>query len=130
MLEMVRSRPTPPSLANPPEWLAKLEGLEHFQPRPTEHGWTAMPEGITEDVEFPGGTWRVVMLMPADLSITKGFVDPLVLLVVLANGATRVDDKVQELVAQCRNTGKTWTQIGHALGMTKQAAWERFSGEE
>jgi hypothetical protein len=69
-------------------------------------------------------------LMPADLSITEGFVDPLVLLVVLANGATRVDDKVQELVAHCRNTGKTWTQIGHALGMTKQAAWERFSGEE
>jgi hypothetical protein len=34
------------------------------------------------------------------------------------------------LVAHCRNTGKTWTQIGHALGMTKQAAWERFSGEE
>jgi hypothetical protein len=130
MLEMARSRPTPPSLADPPEWLSQLDGLEHFHPRPTEHGWTAIPEGMTEDVEFPGGTWRVVMLMPADLSITEGFVDPLVLLVVLANGATRVDDKVQELAAHCRNTGKTWTQIGHALGMTKQAAWERFSGEE
>jgi hypothetical protein len=130
MLDMARSRPVPPSLWDPPEWLAELQGLEHFRPRPTEQGWTAMPEGMTEDVELPGGTWRVAMLMPGDLSITEGFVDPLVLLVVLANGAKKVDDKLQELVAHCRSTGKTWTQIGQALGMTKQAAWERFSGEE
>jgi hypothetical protein len=130
MLDMARSRPTPPSPADPPEWLAQLEGLELFPVRPTEDGWTAMPDGMTDDVEFPGGTWRVVMVMPADLSITDGFVDPLVLLVVLANGATKVDDKLQQLVAHCRTTGKSWTQIGQALGMTKQAAWERFSGEE
>jgi hypothetical protein len=130
MLDMARSRPVPPSLWDPPEWLAELQGLEHFRPRPTEQGWTAMPEGMTEDVELPGGTWRVAMLMPGDLSITEGFVDPLVLVVVLANGAKRVDDKLQELVAHCRSTGKTWTQIGQALGTTKQAAWERFSGEE
>jgi hypothetical protein len=130
MLDMARSRPTPPSLADPPEWLAQLQGLELFPVRPTEDGWTAMPDGMTDDVEFPGGTWRVVMLMPADLSITDGFVDPLVLLVVLANGATQVDDKLQQLVAHCRSAGKSWTQIGQALGMTKQAAWERFSGED
>jgi hypothetical protein len=130
MLEMARNRPSPPSLADPPEWLAQLEGLDHFRERPTEHCWTAMPEGKTEDIEFPRGTWRVVMLMPADLSITEGHVDPLVLLVALANGAAKVDDKIQDLVAHCRSNGKSWTQIGHALGMTKQAAWERFSGEE
>jgi hypothetical protein len=130
MLDMARSRPTPPSLADPPEWLERLQGIEYFRVRRTEDGWTAMPDGMSEDVEFPGGTWRVVMLMPADLSITEGFFDPLVLLVVLANGATKVDDKIQDLVAHCRSTGKTWTQIGQALGMTKQAAWERFSGEE
>ena len=130
MLEMTRSRPSPPSLADPPEWLMQLQGIELFRARRTEHGWTAMPEGMAEDVEFPGGTWRVVMVMPADLSMTDGFVDPLVLLVALAHGATNVDDKIQELVAYCRNTGKSWTQIGQALGMSKQAAWERFSGEE
>jgi hypothetical protein len=130
MLEMARSRPIPPSLADPPPWLAALPGIEHFRARPTEHGWAAMPEGMSEDVEFPGGTWRVVMVMPADLTITEGFVDPIVLLVALANGTAKVDDKTQELVAYCRSNGKTWTQIGQALGMTKQAAWERFSGEE
>lgn len=129
MLHMARTRPTPPSLAHPPEWLEQLQGIEQFRARPTEHGWEAMPEGMGEDVEFPGGTWRVAMLMPADLS-TEGSVDPLVLLVVLANGVANVEDKVREVVTFCRTQGKTWTQIGQAFGMTKQAAWERFSGEE
>ena len=129
MLEMARTRPTPPSLADPPEWLEQLQGIDLFRARPTEHGWEAMPEETAEDVEFPGGTWRVAMLMPADLSVTEGFVDPLVLLVVLAHGAGLVEDKVRELVVFCRTQGKTWTEIGQAFGMTKQAAWERFSGE-
>jgi hypothetical protein len=68
--------------------------------------------------------------VPADLSITEGFVDPLVLLVTLAHGAAHVEDKIRELVMYCRSRGKTWTEIGQAFGMTKQAAWERFSGEE
>jgi hypothetical protein len=30
----------------------------------------------------------------------------------------------------CRANGKSWTQIGEVLGVSKQAAWERFSGED
>lgn len=130
MPDMARIRPSPPSLADPPEWLEQLPGIEQFRARPTEHGWRATPEGMSEDVEFPGGTWRVAMVMPADLSITEGFLDPLVLLVTLAHGAANVEDKIHELVSYCRSRGKTWTEIGRAFGMTKQAAWERFSGEE
>jgi hypothetical protein len=130
MLDMTRNRPIPPSLTAPPDWLAALPGFELFQVQPTEHGWTAFPDGVDEEVEFPGGTWRVVMVMPADLSITQDHVDPLVLLVVLAHGAAKVDDKIQELVAYCRHAGKSWTQIGQALGITKQSAWEKFSGED
>jgi hypothetical protein len=33
-------------------------------------------------------------------------------------------------VAHARSRGITWTRIGAALGMTRQSAWERFSGEE
>lgn len=33
-------------------------------------------------------------------------------------------------VRQARSLGGTWAQIGAALGMTRQSAWERFSGEE
>jgi hypothetical protein len=68
--------------------------------------------------------------MSADPSITHDHIDPLVLLVVLPHGATKVDDKLQELVAHCRDAGKSWTQIGQALGMTKQCAWERAAGED
>jgi hypothetical protein len=31
-----------------------------------------------------------------------------------------------ELVMAARQQGYTWTQIGAALGTTKQAAWRRF----
>ena len=130
MLDMTRSRPTPPSLLDPPGWVTELTGFEMFRVQPAEHGWSAWPEGVDESVEFPGGTWRVVLVMPVDLSITEGHVDPLLFLVALADGAAKVEDKVQELVTHCRTSGKTWTQIGQALGMTKQSAWERFSGEE
>lgn len=33
-------------------------------------------------------------------------------------------------VRQARSLGATWAQIGAALDMTRQSAWERFSGEE
>jgi len=33
-------------------------------------------------------------------------------------------------VRQARKLGATWAQIGAALDMTRQSAWERFSGDE
>lgn len=33
-------------------------------------------------------------------------------------------------VTKARTLGATWTQIGQALGMARQSAWERFSGEK
>ena len=130
MLDMARNRPAPPSLADPPDWLAALPGFELFQVKRTEHGWSAFPDGVDENVEFPGGTWRVALVMPADLSIAEGVIDPLVFLVALAAGSAAVEDKLQELVVHCRSVGKSWTLIGQALGMTKQSAWEKFSGED
>jgi hypothetical protein len=130
MLEMTRKRPTPPSLADPPDWLRDLPGFELFKLEPREEGWAIMPEGISPDIEFPGGTWRVQMFLPVDLGLLEGTVDPLVMLTLLANGFIQVEDKLDELVAHCRASDKSWTQIGQALGMTKQAAWERFSGED
>jgi hypothetical protein len=130
MLDMARNRPIPPDLVNPPDWLVALQGFDLFQVEPNEHGWSAHREGTDENTEYPSGTWRVILVMPVDLSITNDYIDPLVLLVVLAHGATKVEDKVHELVDHCRDAGKSWTQIGHALGITKQSAWERFSGED
>jgi hypothetical protein len=130
MLDVPRRRPTPPSFLDPPEWLTELPGFEMFTVERTADSWSAFPDGVDENVEFPGGTWRVMLVMPVDLSITEGVVDSLVLLVALADGAAKVDDKIDELVAHCRASGKSWTAIGQALGMSKQAAWEKYSGED
>jgi hypothetical protein len=37
---------------------------------------------------------------------------------------------VHEHVAIMRRRGISWTRIGETLGVSKQAAWERFSGED
>jgi hypothetical protein len=47
-----------------------------------------------------------------------------------AVAAEGVEDTLKQHVAQLRGRGLTWTRIGEALGVTRQAAWERFSGEE
>jgi ATP-dependent Clp protease ATP-binding subunit ClpX len=41
-----------------------------------------------------------------------------------------VDRAVKRHVAALQARGVSWARIGDALGMTRQSAWERFSGEE
>ncbi len=43
---------------------------------------------------------------------------------------SQVDAAVHDHVATLRARGISWTRIGEALGVSKQAAWERFSGED
>ncbi|WP_405063446.1 hypothetical protein OG474_17875 [Kribbella sp. NBC_01505] len=42
----------------------------------------------------------------------------------------QVEAAVQERVLHLRSRSVTWARIGEALGMSRQSAWERFSGEE
>jgi hypothetical protein len=44
--------------------------------------------------------------------------------------AAQVEKQLAGYVRHARSRGITWTRIGAALGMTRQSAWERFSGEE
>jgi uncharacterized NAD(P)/FAD-binding protein YdhS len=49
----------------------------------------------------------------------------------VASAASRAVDKlIRQTVEDARRQGCTWAQIGHALGMSKQSAWERFSGDD
>jgi ClpX C4-type zinc finger len=48
----------------------------------------------------------------------------------IAAASTQVEQQLTGAVRQARRQGITWTRIGAALGMTRQSAWERFSGEE
>jgi hypothetical protein len=42
----------------------------------------------------------------------------------------QTDASLQRLVTVLRGRGVTWARIGAALQITRQSAWERFSGEE
>jgi len=44
--------------------------------------------------------------------------------------AQQVEDDLRAWVQELRRRGVTWSRIGAALGVTRQSAWERFSGEE
>jgi hypothetical protein len=48
----------------------------------------------------------------------------------IAAVSDQVDASLTNWVGVARQRGVTWTRIGSALGMTRQSAWERFSGEE
>ena len=47
---------------------------------------------------------------------------------------TRAQAQVEEAllgwVLRARQLGATWAQVGEALGITRQSAWERFAAEE
>jgi len=48
----------------------------------------------------------------------------------VAAANAQVEHQLTSWVRQARGRGITWTRIGEALGMTRQSAWERFSGED
>jgi hypothetical protein len=48
----------------------------------------------------------------------------------VAAASAQVERQLAAWVRLGRQRGITWTRIGAALDMTRQSAWERFSGEE
>jgi hypothetical protein len=60
----------------------------------------------------------------------QGDEDLLAALPRIAAAGAQVEYRLALQVRRARARGITWTRIGAALGMTRQSAWERFSGEE
>ena len=54
----------------------------------------------------------------------------LALLPRIASVSAQTDASLRRLVTALRGRGVTWARIGAALQVTRQSAWERFSGEE
>ena len=48
----------------------------------------------------------------------------------IAAAGAQAEQHLVTWVRKARALGATWARIGEALGMTRQSAWERFSGEE
>lgn len=47
----------------------------------------------------------------------------------IAASAAQVEGSLRSWVGEARRRGLSWTQIGEALGVTRQSAWERFAHE-
>ena len=81
---------------------------------------TGRPKGLR--IVGQGPSKRIRLLGEWDDSPLDGVRD--------ARGIERALDKVlRDQVRRARQAGCSWTEVGDALGMSKQAAWERFSGE-
>lgn len=48
----------------------------------------------------------------------------------IAAAGAQVERNLTQWVLKARALGVTWARIGETLGMTRQSAWGRFSGEE
>lgn len=48
----------------------------------------------------------------------------------VAAAGAQLERNLAAWVGKARGLGATWAQVGQALGMTRQSAWGRFSGEE
>jgi hypothetical protein len=53
--------------------------------------------------------------------------DPLTLLSGLRQGAQSLDQWQHKAAKAARNRGLSWDEIGAACGVSRQAAWQRFS---
>jgi len=54
---------------------------------------------------------------------------PVAALLECRRAATALEKVMWQTVAEAREAGHSWQEIGDALGVTKQTAWQRFSGE-
>jgi ClpX C4-type zinc finger len=48
----------------------------------------------------------------------------------VARAQAQVDESLRGWVRRARQLGATWAQVGEALGITRQSAWERFASDE
>ena len=127
MLTYVPRKKTPRDITELPESFKSLRGFDQLVER--DIGDDALEIDDTAGV-LKSGTWRIQVVGANDPREAVDSIDPLISLALMANAAMQLDARLEEMAKFCRGEGKTWTQIGEALGMSKQAAWERFSGED
>jgi hypothetical protein len=52
--------------------------------------------------------------------------DPINALRECSRAETALEKAMWQTVGKAREAGRSWTEIGNALGVTKQTAWQRF----
>jgi len=87
-----------------------------------EHARTPQPESAAGVAPSDPARLRVWDDMGAE--------ELLALLPRIATASDQVESGLHECVARLRKLGASWSRIGEALGITRQSAWGRFSGED
>jgi DNA-directed RNA polymerase specialized sigma24 family protein len=63
-----------------------------------------------------------------DMKITGDWsTDPLTVIDGITAGVKGMEPPLRQAVKLARRQGHTWEEIGKALGVSRQSAWERFS---
>lgn len=64
-----------------------------------------------------------------DMNITGDWsTAPLTVIEGITAGVRGMEPPLRSAVKLARQQGRTWEEIGKALGVSRQSAWERFSG--
>lgn len=63
------------------------------------------------------------------LGIAGGEDEPLKVLSGISKGVANIERRTAHFVQAARKKGHTWEEIGQALGVSRQAAWEKYSAE-
>jgi phosphoribosylaminoimidazole-succinocarboxamide synthase len=110
------AKDTQPLNAKPdhPDWVRELKGADIL------FGQAALPK-------FKSEPWTIHFSMPSDLSELEGVADPLLFIYAGSGFVRDIESKMDRLVAMAREQGRSWTEIGRALGVTKQTAWARLA---
>jgi hypothetical protein len=88
------------------------------------NGCVALAEGIIEEYRDKPAELRLPMWEPMS---DQEMLDHIPRMAVTAR---RLEIDLRSWVRELRDRGVTWSRIGEALGISRQSAWERFSGEE
>lgn len=105
------SRPATTTLVLP-DWARELPGAD-------------IASGDAPLPEFASPPWTVRFSLPSDIDDLDGVADPLLFIYAGSTFVRDVESKMDLLVAMARGQGRSWTEIGRALGVTKQTAWAR-----
>jgi len=97
-----------------PEWALALEGSDFVL-------------GHAPAPQFKSEPWTIHFSLPSDLSEIEGVADPLLFIYAGSGHVREIEAKMDLFVAMAREQGRSWTEIGRALGVTKQTAWARLS---
>jgi len=97
------------------------------------------PRSETEDLRSRAGgkkrydkdRYELHLIMPTDFTeLDEIGRDPLIPAYTVAKSIRELQVYLEALVKFARTKGHSWTLIGEALGMTRQAAWDKYSGED